>query len=136
MRSFLIIGLDHFGKSVACELSGAGFDVIAVDQNPIPDKGIVDCIDAFIVGDFTRAETLNRIGVSKFDAVILGITESFEVSASLIPTLKKLGAPYLVATATTDEKAETLRSLGVDLVIIPQCEAGYHLAEYLADGVH
>ena len=136
MRRFLIIGLDTFGRCVACELREAGFDVTVVDHKPSGIQDVVDKLDTVSRTDFICPETLHRIGVNEFDVVILGFTGNFDLSTVIIPLLKRLGVRFLVATASTEEEAVTLKRLGADWVIVPEREAGYYLAEYLIDGVH
>jgi Trk K+ transport system NAD-binding subunit len=119
MSKFLIIGLDNFGKSVACTLAEAGHFVMGVDHNPVVDPTLVDRLDSIITTDVISEENLNRIGVRLFDLVILASPHVIEAnSSSIISSLKKLGATYVVANALKDKQGQNMVLLVADLLSI------------------
>ena len=44
MKSFLVIGLGRFGRSVACELGALGQEVLAIDNNEDNVQHIADSV--------------------------------------------------------------------------------------------
>jgi len=125
VKKFLIIGLDNFGKSVACSLAEAGHYEMGLDHNPMDELTLVDRLDSIIMPDVISEETLNRIGVRLFDLVLLTSSHVIEAnSASIISSLKKLGASYVVANALKDKQGQNMVLLVADLMSILTEEIG------------
>ncbi|MGA1845917.1 potassium channel family protein [Deferribacter abyssi] len=131
-RDVLVIGLGIFGFEVAVGLAREGINVLAVDKNTKIINQIKDIVTDALVADATNEEALKELSVDKYDAVILGMSSSFESLILCITYLKKLGAKYIIAKASTTIQKEILIKIGADKVILPEKEIALKLAEKIA----
>jgi trk system potassium uptake protein TrkA len=130
-KNFLVIGLGRFGASLACALADAGQDVLGVDADPAIVQRLSSRLTHVAALDAANEEALAGLGVSNFDAVIVASGSNFEASILITLLLKRLGARYVVAKATTEQQAEVLNRVGADRVVQPERDAGPRLARRL-----
>ncbi|KAA0258042.1 TrkA family potassium uptake protein [Deferribacter autotrophicus] len=131
-RDVLVMGLGIFGYEVAVSLAKEGINVLAVDKNTKVINQIKDIVTDALVADAANEEALKELSVDKYDAVILGMSSSFESLILCITYLKKLGAKYIIAKASTAIQKEILMKIGADEVILPEKEIALKLAEKIA----
>jgi trk system potassium uptake protein len=123
-----VIGLGRFGSAVARELVRFGHEVLGIDS----ELGVVQRMSSelshVVQADAIDAETLERLGIGDFDAVIVAITENLE--ASILATLeaKRLGVPRVIAKAKNENHGEILLRVGADKVVYPERDTGIRLA--------
>ena len=96
MKNILLIGLSHFGKHVAQELSNLGHEVMAVDINEDKINEILPTVTNAQIGDSTNPEFLKSLGIGNYDVCIVTISENFQNSLETTSLLKELGATYVV----------------------------------------
>ncbi|HID08011.1 MAG TPA: TrkA family potassium uptake protein, partial [Armatimonadetes bacterium] len=130
-KSVLVIGLGYFGQAVAESLTEMGHQVMAVDR----DERIVDqlkgrirhvaCLDA------TDEESLQRLDIGDFDAVVVGVGTDLGDSVLITSLLKELGARYIIAKAVTDRQYQILKLVGADEIVFPERDIGRRLAHRL-----
>lgn len=130
-RSFLVIGLGVFGRSIALELSKIGFEVYAVDKGERTVQELRDEIEHVAVADATDDEALQELDVPSFDVCVVGHGSNLGDSIIIVDNLRRLGAKYIVAKALDDKQAEILRRVGADHVVIPERDSGIRLAHML-----
>ncbi|HIE08296.1 MAG TPA: TrkA family potassium uptake protein [Armatimonadetes bacterium] len=130
-RSFLVIGLGVFGRSVALELAKMGCEVYAVDKDPKVVQELKDEIEHVGIVDATDGEALQALDVSSFDVCVVGHGSNLGDSILIVDNLKRLGAKCVVAKALNDKQAEILRRVGADQVVIPERDSGTRLAHML-----
>lgn len=128
----LVIGLGQFGMAVAQALSEKGIEVIALDRK----KQLVDTATAFaaesLVMDATDEHALARLEPGRRELCICAIgDESRESSILCTALLRQQGAPRVFARATDFLHARILRLVGAHLVINPEREFGFRLANQL-----
>ena len=132
MKSFLVIGLGRFGKSVALTLTALGNEVLAVDKNPEIVEEVASHVTHALSGECRDKQTLESLGVRNFDCVIVAISESVESSILITLMLKDLGAKYVINKAATEIHARILRQVGADKIIFPEMDMGTKLAQRLS----
>ncbi len=108
--NFCILGLGAFGTSIAKELSLAGHQVLAVDNNEAHVDGIKELVTLAVQGDATDRELLLELGVEKYDAAIVAVGENFEASLMMTAHLKQIGVKN-VFTRVFHEVQEQLLDL-------------------------
>ena len=131
-NSYAVFGLGSFGSKLALELSKAGHNVLVCDVNP----GKVDDFSAkvaeAVVCDVSNPDTVRELNVSKFDAVILGMSSYFEKQVLALTLLKQEGAKRVLAKAVSDIQEKILYRLGADEVIQPEKDVAARLAQRLS----
>jgi len=128
-QQILIIGLGHFGMSLARTLSEKGAEVLAVDKR----KNLVEEASAFVTEalsiDATDEDELARLEPSKRDVSICAIgDESREASIVCTALLRQMGAPVIIARANDKMHQRILNLVGAHQVIDPEQEFGKRYA--------
>jgi len=131
-QQILIIGLGHFGMSLARSLSDKGAEVLAVDRR----KNLVEEASAFvaesIVVDATDETELARLQPAQRDAVVCAIgDDSKEASIICTALLRQMGAPWVIARANAAMHQRILQLVGAHLVVNPEQEFGQRFANRL-----
>lgn len=133
-RQFAVIGLGRFGMSVAMTLSGAGYDVIAIDNDEERVQEIADEVTYALRADVTEAGVLEKIGISNVDAVVIGIAQDLGQSVMAIIRAKEAGAPYILAKALDPLRGDVLKKIGADEIIYPERDMGTRVAKKIISG--
>ncbi len=131
-KSFLVIGLGVFGKSVALTLARMGCNVVGIDKDPKVVDEVRDELTHVMEMDATDEDALKEVGVKDFDVCIVGRGSDLGDSILIVDNLKRLGAKHVVAKALNDRQADLLKNVGANEVIIPERETGKRLAHTLA----
>lgn len=141
MLRIAVIGLGTFGMSVLQALVDIGAEIIAIDQDRQRIEEIQDMVSMAIQMDSTDETTLVSQGINEVDVAVVCIGEDFLSNLLTAVTLKNLGVPKVVARATREIEEKILKTVGIDLVVIPEIEVGEKLAyslihQNLRDIVH
>lgn len=120
MKSILLIGLGRFGRHIARELNELGHEIMAVDNNEERVNEALSYITYGQIGDSTKVEFLETLGVRNFDVCIVAIGNNFESSLETTWLLKDLGAKLVVSRAERDGQAKFLLRNGADEVVYPE----------------
>ena len=133
-KEYGVFGLGKFGATVALTLSGAGYEVVAVDSNEERVDAVADYVTSAMVADVTNPEVLENMGISNLDCVIIAISKDME--ASLMTTLlaKEKGVPVVVAKAENTIHKRILEKVGADMIVFPERDMGARLAKNLMGG--
>lgn len=120
MKTVLLIGLGRFGRHIARKLNELKHQVMAVDKNEDRVQKVLPYVTNAQIGDSTRSEFLNTLGVRNFDLCIVAIGDNFQSSLETTLLLKELGAKYVVARAARDVHEKFLLRNGADSVVYPE----------------
>lgn len=131
-NEFAIIGLGHFGSSLARRLVALGHSVLGIDIDPRVAKEIGDEITETVLLDAMDEDALREVDIASFQTVVVAIAGNFEANALITSTLKKLGIPYVISQSNSDRHREILLRIGADRVVLPDEESGYRLADELS----
>jgi len=131
-KSFAVVGLSKFGFRVATGLFGAGVDVLAIDRDDRLVQKIADDVTRAVQTDALSDETLEHLGVFEVDTVVIGFRSSFDAAVLLAMMLRKKKRDIeIIAQVDTDEKAEALHQLGVDVTVFPERDIADRLVKRL-----
>lgn len=131
-KSFAVVGLSKFGFRVATDLFGAGVDVLAIDRDGQIIQRIADEVTRAVQADALSEGTLEHLGVFEVDAVVIGFRSSFDAAVLLTVTLRKKKPDiHIIAQVDTDEKAEALHQVGVDVTVFPERDIADRLVKRL-----
>ena len=132
MKSFLIIGLGRFGRSVAESLYTLGNDVLVVDKNPTIIQQISGSVTDAVAGDSCDINVLKALDAASFDCAVVAISDDMESSILITYNLKLLGVKTVVSKATSDAHENILKKIGADRVVFPEKQSGIKIAQELS----
>jgi trk system potassium uptake protein len=123
-----VIGLGRFGSAVATELVRMGHEVLGIDNDLNVVQQLSDDLSHVVQAEATDEETLERLGVTDFDAAVVGITANLETSILTTMSLKRLGVKRVIVKARNEMHGEILARVGADRVVYPEHDTGLRLA--------
>lgn len=133
-QSFAVIGLGKFGSHVAMELAAAGANVLAIDIDEEKVADIAEYVTYAVRADVCDSKSMQSLGISNMDAVIVAITGSLDASIMATILAKEAGVKLVIAKAKEELHAKILRKTGADRVIIPERESGIRVAHNILAG--
>jgi trk system potassium uptake protein TrkA len=129
MKSFLVIGIGHFGKHLALKLTELGAEVLAVDKDENMLTDIADIVTRVQICDCTSEKALKSLGVRNFDACFVAISENFQASLEITSLLKDLGGKCVISKADRALHEKFLLKNGADDVIHPERDTAIRTAK-------
>ncbi len=136
MKSVLLIGLGRFGRHIAYKLNELDHEVMAIDMDEDRVSAVVDYVTSAQIGDCTKKEFLQSIGVKNFDVCIVAIGDNFQSSLETTSLLSELGAQKVVARAARDVHEKFLLRNGADEVVYPEKQlAQWTAIRYTSDHI-
>lgn len=125
---YIVLGLGHFGRSLAIHLTEQGHEVIAVDKNLTIVEQLKDKITHTVCMDTTDREAMTSLPLKDSDAVIVAIGE--DEGASLLTTalLKQLNVRRIIGRVVSELQKTVLQAMQIDEYIMPEEEAAERLA--------
>lgn len=125
---YIVLGLGHFGRSLATHLTELGHEVIAADKSIIIVEQLKDKITHTVCLDTTDREAVSSLPLKESDAVIVAIGE--DEGASLLTTalIKQLGVKRVIGRVVSDLQKTVLEAMNIDEYIMPEEEAAERLA--------
>lgn len=123
-KSFAVIGLGSFGRSVAQELINLDADLLCIDRDSDAIAKISKIASHAVILDSTDEESLKDVGISSIDHVIVCI--GIDVQASILTTLilKDMGVKFVTVKVKNDYHAKVVEKLGADEIIFPEKQMG------------
>ena len=89
-----------------------------------------------IIGDCSREDVLEEIGVNNFDICFVTMGESFQSSLEVTSLLKDMGAKYVVSKSGSEIQTKFLLRNGADEVVYPERDLAYKTAiRFNADNI-
>ncbi len=131
-QEFAVIGLGHFGASLARRLEEMGHATLGVDNNMAWVQAISDDITSAIALDTSNEDALQEVDIASFSTVIIAMADDFETSALVTTYLKGLGVTHVICVAKSHRHRDILLRIGADQVIVSDEDSGIRLAETLA----
>lgn len=131
MRKFAIIGLSTFGTYLTKYLTETGIDVMAVDADESKIDKIKQLVSKAIVADARDKDTLENIGITDFDVVIVSLGDKIDASVLVTLHLKELGVKEIIAKAATEDHGKILDRIGATTVVFPERDVAFRFAKSL-----
>ena len=132
-KSFAVIGLGQFGRSVVKELADNGMDVIAIDNNEQIAKEVAVDLPTTFIADSTDEKALKELGIGEVDAAIVAFGSNKEASVLTTVVLREIGVKQIIVRVDDDYYAPIIKKLGATEIISPQKAAGVALANRLGN---
>ena len=130
-KSFAVIGLGRFGRSIAMELSNLGADVMVIDNDDEKINRLSDYVTCAINVDVCDTDALSSTGIANMDAVIVAMADYLEPSIMSVITAKELGVPLVIAKARDHVTGSIYDKVGADKVVFPERESGKRISKQL-----
>ena len=131
MKSYVVIGLGRFGRTLARQLCKLGAEVLAIDMNNDLVQQVAEDVTHAVVGDSQDKDVLRALGVRDFDCAIVAIGSNLAASVLTVMNLQELEVPCIICKAHDETHSRVLKKLGVDKVVIPEQENAIRLARSL-----
>lgn len=132
-KSFAVIGLGQFGRTVVEELIDNGRDVIAIDSDKEAVKRMSNVLSTCFVADSTDEKALKELGIKDVDAAIVAYGSNKEASVLTTVILRELGVKQIIVRVDDDYYVPIIKKLGATEIITPQKAAGVALANRLGN---
>lgn len=125
---YIVLGLGHFGKSLAIHLTQMGHEVIAADLKLSIVEQLKDRITHTVCLDSTDREAVKSLPLKDAHAVIVAIGE--DEGASLLTTalLKQLHVKRIIGRVVSDLQKTVMEAMEISEYIMPEEEAAERLA--------
>lgn len=125
---YIVLGLGHFGKSLAVQLTGMGHEVIGVDNKLSVVEQLKDKITYTVCMDTTDKASVSSLPLHESNAVIVAIGE--DEGAALLTTalLKQLQVNRIIGRVTSDLQKNVLQAMEIKEYIMPEEDAASRLA--------
>lgn len=130
-RSFVIVGLGTFGRTVATELTDYGDQVLGIDIDEGAVGNMADILQDAVIADARDEKALREAGVGSCDVAVVAIGEDLEANIVCAMNMKVIGVEEIWAKAMTRTHHRILSRLGVDRVVHAEREMGQRIAEML-----
>ncbi len=125
---YIVLGLGHFGRSLAIHLTESGHEVIAADINMNLVEQNKDKITHTVCLDSTDKEVVSSLPLRDSNAVIVAIGEDEGASLLTIALLKQLKVKRIIGRVVSDLQKTVLEAMNIEEYIMPEEEAAERLA--------
>jgi len=133
MRRVAVIGLSAFGESLVHELASKRVRVLAVDLDEAKVDGVRDLVEEAVIADASDLRALEALRLGDYDAVVLSLGDSIDVSLLAVLHLRDLKVRPIYAKATSEDHRRLLLHLGVEEAIFPEADMAKRTAHTLAN---
>jgi len=130
-KSFAVLGLGRFGRSISMELYRLGADVMVIDNDEEKINRVADYVTCAMNIDARDTDALKNAGIANMDAVIVAMADYLEPSVMSVMAAKELGVPYVIAKARDEVTGNIFDKIGADKVVFPERESGIRLSHKL-----
>lgn len=120
MKSFLIIGMGHFGHHLCRSLAKMDCEIMIADKEEEALEDMLPYVVSAKIGDCTNIEVLKTFDIPSFDTCFVCMGENFQNSLEITSLLKECGAKRVVSKADRDIQEKFLLRNGADAVIYPE----------------
>jgi trk system potassium uptake protein TrkA len=126
--SVVVIGMGHFGQSVATSLTDLGHEVLGIDQDAQLVQEMSGTLTHVVQANCTSVETLRQLNVGSFAHAVVAIGTDLEASILTVLALSELGVPDIWAKAINDRHGLILQRTGAHHVVQPEKLMGERVA--------
>lgn len=128
MKRFVVIGLGHFGSTIARRLYELGHEVIALDLNVSAVDSVGPFVTRAIAGDATKKAVLEEAGAEGADAGIVAIGDNLGASVLSLLALRDLGIKQTYVKVISEDHARIAEALDATDTVFPEMQAATNLA--------
>lgn len=134
MKRFVVIGLGHFGSTIAHRLFELGHEVIAVDRGADVVDNVGPYVTRAIAGDATQRAVLEEAGAEGADVGVVAIGDDLGSSILALLALRDLGVKAIYVKVISEDHARIADALGATDTVFPERQAATNLASRITSG--
>ncbi len=131
-KTYAVLGLGRYGKTVAKTLSDMGVEVLAIDTDEEKVNEIASDVAVAKCANITDPEVIRRLGIGDIDVVIISMAGSLESTVMAIALCKEAGAKQVIVKCGSEMQERIFKKVGADMTVFPEKESGKRLAKNLA----
>ena len=131
---YLVIGLGHFGRTLAEVLTDNGHEVIGIDLNEHRVDDVKNRISVAYIMDATEREALRVLPLDEIDSAIVTIGHSLDFSLRVVAALKELKVKSIFARALDATHKSILSAMNIEKIFIPESYAARLCATKFMNG--
>lgn len=128
---YIVIGLGHFGASLAQKLTELGNEVIGIDTDMNKVDAYKEKISHTICMDATDEFTVSGLPLKETDVFVVAIGENQGANVMVTALLKILEVKRIISRAINPLHEKVLQALGVDEIVHPERETAERWAKKL-----
>lgn len=128
---YVVIGLGHFGSSLAKDLTNMGHEVIGIDNHSERLEELKDAVTTVMKMDSTNFNAVKSLPLNDVDAVIVAIGEDVGSSILTLSILKNLNVKRIIGRAVSQIHRNILTQIGIEEVFLPLEESAKHVSSML-----
>ncbi len=128
MKSFLLIGMGKFGRTLGQKMLNMGDEVTIVDKNEDIINSLAPRYTNALIANCMNLDNLRTMDIPSYDACIVAVGEDFQASLEITSNLKDLEAQRIISRAATEIQSKFLSRVGADEVIYPDRDIAEKLA--------
>ena len=125
---YIVLGLGHFGRSLAVHLTELGHEVIGVDVKITIVEQLKEKITHTVCLDSTDKEAVSSLPLKDSHAVIVAIGEEEGASLMTVAVLKQLKVKRIIGRVVSELQKTVLEAMEIAEYIMPEEEAAERLA--------
>lgn len=125
---YIVLGLGHFGRSLAIHLTELGHEVIAADKSIQIVEQLKDKITHTVCLDSTDREAVSSLPLKDCDALVVSIGEDEGASLMTTALVKQLGVKRIIGRVVSELQRTVMEAMEIDEYIMPEEEAAERLA--------
>lgn len=129
---FIVIGLGHFGASLAEKLTQLGHEVIGVDKQSEKTEAIKDKITQAICLDCKYQEAVMHLPLKNTDVVVVSIGEDEGSNILTTALMKKMDVPRIISRSVSPLHETVLEAMEVNEIVRPEEETAERWAMKLS----
>lgn len=133
-KSFVVLGLGKFGRSVAECLYKNGCDVIGVDIDEERVADVTDRVTYAVKANAADPELYKNLGLGNVDGAVVTLAGHMEASILATILAKEANIPYVISKAVSETHAKVLTKVGADQIVFPEQEMGSRIARNMVFG--
>jgi trk system potassium uptake protein TrkA len=134
VNRFVVIGLGHFGATVARRLYELGHEVLAVDLSTALVDAIGPYVTRAIAGDATKRDVLDEAGADGADVGVVAIGDNLGASILSLLALRDLKVANIYVKVMSEDHARIADALGATETVFPERQAATNLAARVTSG--
>jgi CPA2 family monovalent cation:H+ antiporter-2 len=127
---FIIAGFGRVGQLIAGLLQSQGFNFLVLESNAAVVAQMRSQGWPIYLGDASRAELLQRMGLPAARAVILTMDQTTAVLNAVHVLLREAPHVPIIARARDEAHVTSLRAAGADMVVPETLESGLQMAAH------
>src|SRR5690606_29228973 len=117
---YIVLGLGHFGRSLAVHLTELGHEVIGVDVKIAIVEQLKEKITHTVCLDSTDKEAVGSLPLKDSHAVIVAIGEEEGASLMTVAVLKQLKVKRIIGRVVSDLQKTVLEAMEIAEYIMPE----------------